>query len=260
MDTQLIEATIAKIKKQFRDQDVKDEEEAHAKKMKNIQRSFDYSTQIAGVLLNIQKDYVDAQYSYEEDMLNGQLKRKEISQKQYDTKLRAMKRRQAEDDKKYALFTALLQSANAIVNAATAIPFSPTNVAFVSALSALQIAAIASRPIPKFAKGSLFVNGGSGGVDDIPAYLNRGEAVIPTHLNKAYAPAVDAIYHSKIHPSVLNAFVHAHKTGKTSNSMIANMELMRAVKGNGTVNVRNASDLAKMIGAEVANNLNYRRR
>ena len=228
--------------------------------VQDMNRYFDLAAPIANQIAVMFKQQTDDQYNYEEVALNEQLKRKEISQKQYDAKLRAMKRRQAEDDKKYALFTALLQSANAIINAAASLPFDPTKVAFVSALSALQIAAISSRPIPKFAKGSLFVNGGSGGVDDIPAYLNRGEAVIPTHLNKAYAPAVDAIYHSKIHPSVLNAFVHAHKTGKTSNSMIANMELMRAVKGNGTVNVRNASDLAKMIGAEVANNLNYRRR
>lgn len=235
------------------------EDEKIKKRMEVYQFAYDASTQ----LVSIYREQTNAQYQYEEAALSEQLKRKEISQKQYDAKLRALKRKQAEDDKKYAIFNAFSAGALAVVQALAAPPGWPYNapsVAFATSLAALQLGAIIARPTPKFAKGSLFVNGGNGGIDDIPAYLNRGEAVIPTHTNKAYAPAIDAIYHNKIHPSVLNAFVHAHKSGKTSNSMIANMELMRAVKGNGTVNVRNASDLAKMIGAEVANNLNHRRR
>lgn len=258
-DTQQIEAEIGRVRHQLNLNDKKDAEEAYQEKLKYAQKIYDYSSQLAVKVADMYKAQTDSQYQYEEAALQDQLKRKEISQKQYDSKLRALKRKQAEDDKKYAIFQALINAAGAIIRALTQ-PDPISAVAFASALSAIEIASIIARPIPKFAKGSLFVNGGNGGVDDIPAYLNRGEAVIPTHTNKAYAPAIDAIYHNKIHPSVLNAFVHAHKSGKTSNSMIANMELMRAVKGNGTVNVRNASDLAKMIGAEVANNLNHRRR
>lgn len=259
-----VEAQLAIDDKYYEDASDRDKRLAR-ERMERMQRAlyyFDQSSAIAGQLSSMLHDQSIAQYQAEESALNDQLRRKEISQKQYDSKLRAIKRKQAEDDKKYALFNAFINAAGAILNALNTKPPEavPAAVAYASVLSALNIGAIIARPIPKFAKGSLFVNGGNGGVDDIPAYLNKGEAVIPTHTNKAYAPAIDAIYHNKIHPSVLNAFVHAHKSGKTSNSMIANMELMRAVKGNGTVNVRNASDLAKMIGAEVANNLNHRRR
>lgn len=236
---------------------IKKEDEKLAKR----REVYEFAAQASGQLLDIAREQQNAQMQYEEEALQGQLKRKEISQKQYDAKLRALKRKQAEDDKKYAIFQALIDISRAILVANTVPP--PGNIsaiAFASALGALQLGQIIARPVPKFAKGSLFVNGGNGGVDDIPAYLNRGEAVIPTHTNRAYAPAIDAIYHNKIHPSVLNAFVHAHKSGKTSNTMVANMELMRAVKGNGTVNVRNAHDLAEMIGTSVANKLNHRRR
>ena len=45
------------------------------------------------------------------------------------------------------------------------------------------------------------------GVDTIPAWLNEGEAVIPTEKNKAYHPTVAAIYDGTVPPEHLNNFV-----------------------------------------------------
>lgn len=45
------------------------------------------------------------------------------------------------------------------------------------------------------------------GVDTIPAWLNEGEAVIPTHKNKAYHPTIKAVYEGTVPPEQLNKFV-----------------------------------------------------
>lgn len=62
---------------------------------------------------------------------------------------------------------------------------------------------------PKLAKGTLRVkrDGHPAGTDTIPAWLNEGEAVIPTHRNKAYHPTVAAIYDGTIPAEHLNNFV-----------------------------------------------------
>jgi hypothetical protein len=62
---------------------------------------------------------------------------------------------------------------------------------------------------PKFAKGDTYVRRGNNpsGVDTIPAWLNEGEAVIPTETNKKYHPAIRAIYDEKIPAEDINNFV-----------------------------------------------------
>jgi len=62
---------------------------------------------------------------------------------------------------------------------------------------------------PRLAKGDPYVkrNGHPSGVDTIPAWLNEGEAVIPTETNKKYHPAIRAIYDEKIPAEDINAFV-----------------------------------------------------
>ncbi len=62
---------------------------------------------------------------------------------------------------------------------------------------------------PRLAKGDPYVkrNGHASGVDTIPAWLNEGEAVIPTETNKKYHPAIRAIYDEKIPAEDINAFV-----------------------------------------------------
>lgn len=62
---------------------------------------------------------------------------------------------------------------------------------------------------PRLAEGTKYMNRGKNpsGVDTIPAWLNEGEAVIPTHRNKAYHPTVSAIYDGTVPAEQLNSFV-----------------------------------------------------
>jgi hypothetical protein len=62
---------------------------------------------------------------------------------------------------------------------------------------------------PRLAKGDPYVkrNGHPSGVDTIPAWLNEGEAVIPTDKNKQYHDSVQAIYYGKVPAEDMNNFV-----------------------------------------------------
>jgi len=62
---------------------------------------------------------------------------------------------------------------------------------------------------PRLAKGDPYVKRGNNpsGVDTIPAWLNEGEAVIPTETNRKYHPTIKAIYDEKIPAEDINQFV-----------------------------------------------------
>lgn len=65
---------------------------------------------------------------------------------------------------------------------------------------------------PRLAKGDKYVkrNGHPSGVDTIPAWLNEGEAVIPTDKNKAYHETISAIFDGKIPAKDMNHFVKTY--------------------------------------------------
>lgn len=66
---------------------------------------------------------------------------------------------------------------------------------------------------PKLFKGSKEVKrtrGEPAGKDTINAWLNEGEAVIPTDTNKEYKPTVEAVYDKKVPAHILNTFVKSY--------------------------------------------------
>ncbi len=117
----------------------------------------------------------------------AQLDSKLISQAQYDKKLnelqeeqdkkeRELKRKQAKRDKAINIFSALVNTASAV---AEALPNIGLAIA-AGVLGALQVAAIASTPLPEAGKGKWFTTGdkhsdASGG---IPIMIERDEAVM----------------------------------------------------------------------------------
>lgn len=62
-------------------------------------------------------------------------------------------------------------------------------------------------------------NGEPAGVDTVPAMLTEGEAVIPAHTNRDYAPAVAAIYDRAIPAAALNDFVANYRGASTSGTL-----------------------------------------
>jgi hypothetical protein len=75
--------------------------------------------------------------------------KKEIIRQKFAIKERDVKRRQAEADKRKAIFDATINTAVAVIKAAP----NPILMAITAALGLAQIALIAAQPIPKFAKG-----------------------------------------------------------------------------------------------------------
>jgi hypothetical protein len=191
--------------------------------------------------------------------LDAQLQAGLISEQDYAKKVAQIKRRQAEQDKKTALFNAAIGISGAIINALNFQPANaaPAAVAFAAALGAIQLATIAARPIPAFNKGTLSVPGVYQGKDSVLAHLTPGEAVIPQPMKNAYLPTLQAMFNGTVNPSELNAMVTERRTGK-SRAASDNSDLIRAIKAKSSTSIRNAEELARLIGKEISNSYNPR--
>lgn len=117
-------------------------------------------------------------------------------EKKFSDEEKRIKIQQAQQDKNKAIFDIGIQTGVAIVKqlAATPLPIGAPLVALIAAMGAIQLAAVVSRPIPKFNKGTKYVPGVDvGNRDSVLANLTVGEAVIPREQNKKYAPIVSGI-------------------------------------------------------------------
>lgn len=126
--------------------------------------------------------------------LKKQLDNKLLSQSQYQKKVdeldakqekkqKIVAKKQAEREKSLAIFQALISTASAVVAALGAKPWTPANfvyAAIVGALGAVQIAAIASTPLPEAGDGNWFKIGPKHKDEEggIPVMIERDEAVI----------------------------------------------------------------------------------
>lgn len=161
--------------------EVPDELEKLAEKIKNVVKWGMIARDAIGAIFDMQsqKDQ-EALAQFEEstnrkkEMLDRQLSQGLISQDNYNGQVQALDKKLEKEKKKYAaeeakrqkrirLLEAVLNTASAI---AEALPNIPLSIA-VGALGALQIAAIARTPIPKFAKG---------GRVNSPTFAEIGEA------------------------------------------------------------------------------------
>ena len=100
------------------------------------------------------------------------------------------------------------------------------------------------------------------GRDSVHAMLQPGEAVIPVATNRAYHPAIKAIYEKKISPSEINNFVMSRTKAGGSSAITANVDtyaLTRALGKNKTVEVGNANVIGRAMARELLRGQNYRR-
>ena len=126
--------------------------------------------------------------AYELQLAGDNANARAVIQNRYAKQEAELKTRQARSDKQAALFNIAINTAQAISKANPVVPL----MIFAGATGALQLAAVASRPIPKYKKGTKSVPGVDTGQDSILAMLRPGEAVIPTEKaqNKQYAPII----------------------------------------------------------------------
>jgi tape measure domain-containing protein len=129
--------------------------------------------------LQTQKDY--------ELKLAGENEEKKVAINQnFAEKERQIKQRQAQAEKNRVIFEILLQTSINTVKA-LGVPPAPNLVlaAIAAGTGAVQLALASARPLPKFNKGTRYVqlNGNPDGVDTVPALVNKGERIVPTAIN-----------------------------------------------------------------------------
>jgi hypothetical protein len=215
----------------------------------------------AGSFADIGLDITKQQLNAEEQLLKEQKDKGLISEEQYQKKLNEIKHKADVADKQAAIFKATLDFAAALINALKA----PTNsipavLALTTAIAGANLAKIIATPLPKYQKGTLSVPGVDMGRDSVHALLQPGEAVIPTAINKKYAPTIRAIYEQKISASDINSFVKGHRKGN-SGELVATIDplaLGRVMNKNRTVTVENAQTIGKVIANEIGGRFNNR--
>ena len=148
----------------------------------------------------------------EVEKFDNALKRREISQEEYDKNVssarkkqaqeeREIKRRTFESNKQISLIQTIISTAQATIAALGNIPYTPANIglaAATAAAGAVQIALIESQPTPKFAKGVVGIKGpGTPTSDEIPAWLSVGESVIKERATKRNTGLLSAMNNDK---------------------------------------------------------------
>lgn len=215
----------------------------------------------ASSFADIGLDITRQQLSAEEQLLKEQKDKGLISEEQYQKKLNEIKHKADVADKQAAIFKATLDFASALINALKAPPGSiPAVLALTTAVAGANLAKIIATPLPKYQKGTLSVPGVDMGRDSVMAMLQPGEAVIPTAINRKYAPTIKAIYEQKISASDINSFVKGKKNG-TNGEIVATVDtyaLSRAMNKNRNVTVENAHTIGKVIANEISGRLNNR--
>lgn len=210
---------------------------------------------------DIELDITRQQLSAEEQALKEQKDKGLINEEQYQKKLNEIKHKADVADKQAAIFKATLDFAAALINALKAPPTAiPAVLALTTAVAGANLAKIIATPLPKYQKGTLSVPGVDMGRDSVMAMLQPGEAVIPTAINRKYAPTIRAIYEQKISASDINSFVRGKKNG-ANGDIVATVDtyaLSRAMSKNRNVTVENAQTIGKVIANEIGSRLNNR--
>lgn len=249
-----------KFREKQNDEQKKADEKAAADRIATAKFTVDAIAQLTQSLAELQRQ----QYSQEASDVQALYDKKLITEKQYQERLRAVKRKEWEANRRAQLATATISIAQGVINALTIQPSTlvPYAIALAGTVGAVQLATIASQKPPQFAKGTLSVPGIDMGRDSVHAILQPGEAVIPTKTNKAYHPTIKAIYEKKISPSEINNFVMSRTKAGGSSAITANVDtyaLTRALGKNKTVEVGNANVIGRAMARELLRGQNYRR-
>jgi len=264
IEYQTLLARRVQLNKEAEANQTKDFEDAEKERDKirkeNIDAAAQFATEGYDFIFNLQKEGLQR----EQDELAFQKEQGIITEEQYQEKLKAIKIRQAKDNKQAAIFQATTDFALALLNALTFKPATAVPAALIAttAIAGLNLAKVIATPLPKFKDGTLNFQGGKMDSDGgALAILHPNEAVIPADRNMAYHPTLEAIYKKQIKPSELNAFVLNKLAGKGSigrdtqiTASVDTYALSRAMSRNKGVEVTNA----QMIGAAVANELSKR--
>jgi hypothetical protein len=162
-------------------------------------------------LNNLITSAVIAGHNKEIESLDRQLDAGLISRTEYDKKRRALERKKAASEKESAIYTAVINTATAVLSALNTQPFLPLGpimAGIAGALGAVQIGVIAAQPLPQFAEGVIGLQGaGSETSDSIHAKLSRGESVMTAAETKQYKDELWAIRKGNFENLIMTKYV-----------------------------------------------------
>lgn len=151
-DADILESAKTQIKQQYAELNIKIAETEHQQKVELEEALKQSISQAFAALQSINQTYLD----WELNELKTQLDRKQISQEEYEKKVIEAKRKQAIIDKNLSMFNIFLNTAQSVIKF-LADPGGAAGVALsigAGITGAAQLAAVASRPIPGFRKGT----------------------------------------------------------------------------------------------------------
>lgn len=125
------------------------------KQIAEAQRKSDAEKQFQQEVSDFAANIIEFGTNMQINSLNRELREKKISQEQYDKKLKQINHQKAVQDKEQAIFNILLNEPIAISKTLAQLGVTGTAaIPIIVALVGAQIAAVASRPIPAFEKGT----------------------------------------------------------------------------------------------------------
>jgi len=237
------EQALALFLKGLREQDAADAKKTEEEKAQAQRERIDNAFQIANEASSLLIQVNEQQNQAELEQLEKAREQGLLTEEQYEQKVRQLKRKGAEDQKKAQVFQATMSVAQAILSALTIIdPVAKTTaIALAATLGALNLAKIIATPIPKFKQGTLAVPGHDTGDDSVMAMLRPGEAVIPTETNREYAAVIRAIYTKKVSANELNEFVTSRDKRVSKQQLIEFMNSRNLTTFNEIYNSRNTT-------------------
>jgi hypothetical protein len=251
-----ISKTISDLNKEFFDKLDADEEE----RIKNAKLALSSASEVVEGIYGVTAGLRERELQDLEESRRKGL----ITEERYEAEVMKIKEKGARDQKKAALFAAILGGAQAIINALGTTPQAaiPAALALASITTAANIAKIVATPIPKFKQGTLNVGGGNVDADGgMHAIIHRGEAVIPADRNRDYHPTISALFKRQIKASDINSFVEMKLKGKSferSHTPIDIDKLGRIITRDKNVNIGNAKVVGNIIADRLANKLDSR--
>ena len=204
---------------------------------------------------------------YEND-LNNLKESKEngfLTEKQYNDRVKSLREKQFEINKKAQIAQAIIGIAQGVINALAVTPPQavPAYVALAASIGAINLARILSTEAPKFKSGTLNVGGGNLDADGgMHAIIHKGEAIIPADRNREYHPTIKALYNRQVKASDINSFVQMKMNGKLPTSISAKLDtnkLGKMMRGSGVVELSNAKVVGKIIASELNKGVDIRR-
>jgi len=225
-------------------------------------------TDIYGAYSDLSSSIMDLNNQMYENDFNNLKQSKEdgfLTEKQYQDKVKALRIKQFEENKKFQIAQAIMGTAQGVINALAVTPPNavPAAIALATALGTLNLFKILSAEAPSFKKGTLNFQGGNldseGGR---MAILHPNEAVIPAQQNRDYHPTIKALFNKQIKASEINSFVEARLSGRIQNSIDAKIDhrkLGKLIKGNNHVELTNAKIVGKIIANELTKSIDIRR-